>query len=224
MAAQIAARGLRKSYLAGTVPVDALRGVDFEVQPGELVAVCGPSGSGKSTLLHVLAGFDRPDQGEVVIEGEKLDWNDERRRARLLSTRIGFVFQSFNLVPVLSAVENVELPLWPTSLPPAERRGRALGMLERVGLAARKDHRPGELSGGQQQRVAVARALVGQPVVVFADEPTANLDSHTAEELMGLMKELNQGLGTTFVFSTHDERAMGFASRIVRMQDGAVIG
>lgn len=218
----IRAHGLRKTYRSGSTRVEAVRGVSLEVARGEFVALCGPSGSGKSTLLNLLAGLDRPDDGVIEIAGEPVDFADERRRAALLGRRIGFVFQSFNLMPVLSALENVELPLWSRPITARKRRAMALAMLERVGLAERAHHRPLDLSGGQQQRVAVARALVGEPEVVFADEPTANLDGATAEALLALMADLNRRLGTSFVFSTHDARVMRFASRRIALSDGEV--
>jgi putative ABC transport system ATP-binding protein len=213
---------LKKEYRHGAIGVPALRGVSLRVTAGELIGICGPSGSGKSTLLHVLAGLDRPDSGRIEIDGAPINVADESKRATLLGTEIGFVFQSFNLVPVLSARENVELPLWPKPFPEHERRSMAETMLARVGLKDRMDHRPDALSGGQQQRVAIARALVGKPSIVFADEPTANLDSKTAEDLLQLLAELNRDLGTTFIFSTHDQKTIRFASRIVLMHDGEV--
>lgn len=215
MAAAISARGLTKTFRLGDRPVVALRDVSLEIEAGGFVALCGPSGSGKSTLLHVLAGLDAPDAGEVVFAG--------RPGCGRLGEDVGFVFQSFNLIPVLSALENVEMPLWPRRLPADARRRLATDMLDRVGLADRAHHRPAALSGGQQQRVAVARALVAGPAVVFADEPTANLDGRTAEDILALMRSLNAALGTTFVFSTHDARVMGYADRRIDLEDGAMV-
>lgn len=215
MAASIGARGLSRTFGLGDRPVAALRDVSLDIEAGGFVALCGPSGSGKSTLLHILAGLDEADAGEVLFAG--------RPGTGRLGEDIGFVFQSFNLIPVLSALENVEMPLWPRRLPAGERRRLAAGMLDRVGLGERAHHRPAALSGGQQQRVAVARALVGGPAVVFADEPTANLDGRTAEDIMALMRSLNAALGTTFVFSTHDARVMGHADRRIDLEDGAIV-
>lgn len=215
MAASIGARGLTRTFRVGGRPVAALRDVSLNIAAGAFVALCGPSGSGKSTLLHILAGLDTPDAGEVSFAG--------RPGCGRLGTEVGFIFQSFNLIPVLSALENVEMPLWPRRLPAIERRRLAANMLERVGLAERADHRPAALSGGQQQRVAVARALVGGPAVVFADEPTANLDGRTAEDILVPMRSLNAALGTTFIFSTHDVRVMGHADRRIDLEDGTVV-
>ncbi len=215
MAAAISARGLTRTFRLGDRPVAALRDVSLDIEAGAFIALCGPSGSGKSTLLHILAGLDAPDAGEVFFAG--------RPGCGRLGADVGFVFQSFNLIPVLSALENVEMPLWPRRLPTAERRRLATDMLDRVGLADRAHHRPAALSGGQQQRVAVARALVGGPAVVFADEPTANLDGRTAEDILALMRSLNAALGTTFVFSTHDARVMGYADRRIDLEDGVLV-
>lgn len=218
----ILASGIVRSYRLESQTVTALRGVSLEIEAGGFTALCGPSGSGKSTLLHILAGLDAPDSGAVSIAGIPIDYRDDRSRTALLRSRIAFVFQSFNLIPVLSALENVEMPLWSRTLPAATRRRMAADMLEKVGLGDRLNHRPGALSGGQQQRVAVARALVGRPTVVFADEPTANLDGETAEALLGLMRDLNADFGTTFVFSTHDPRVMTFARRRIDLIDGEI--
>ncbi len=221
--AQVEAIGIVKNYRKGGFSVPALRGIDLVINSGEIAALCGPSGSGKSTLLNIMAGFDRPDAGTMSIDGEVMDFSsEEKRRTAFNSSRIGFVFQSFNLIPVLSAQENVELPLWAGNVSAKERQSRAIDMLTRVGLADRAHHRPGSLSGGQQQRVAVARALITSPQVVFADEPTANLDGATARDLLQLMQELNQTLGTTFVIATHDERTIRFASRVLNMEDGEI--
>lgn len=212
--AVLSARGLTKSFQVGGRPLAALRDVSLDIAAGAFVALCGPSGSGKSTLLNILAGLDDPDAGTVSFAG--------RPGCGRLGEDVGFIFQSFNLVPVLSALENVELPLWPTRLPAAERRHRAVDMLERVGLGERLHHRPAALSGGQQQRVAIARALVARPRVVFADEPTANLDGHTAEGILEVMRHLNATLGTTFLYSTHDARVLRFAGRRVDLEDGVL--
>jgi putative ABC transport system ATP-binding protein len=217
------ARGVRKLYRGGETPVEALRGVDFAVARGEMVAIMGPSGCGKTTLLNCLAGIDTVDAGEIRIDGRLLGRMDDRTLTRYRARSMGFVFQAFNLLPVLSAVENVELPLLVADAPPAEARARALDVLERVGLADRAHHRPARLSGGQQQRVAVARAIVASPAIVWADEPTGNLDSRSAADLMGLLRELNQGRGQTLVVVTHAREVGEQADRIVEMRDGLIV-
>jgi putative ABC transport system ATP-binding protein len=219
----IEARGVHKTYRSGRLEVQALRGVDFGVEPGEMVAVMGPSGCGKTTLLNCLSGLDEFDSGEVRIEGADLRQMDDRRRTDYRSRRMGFIFQTFNLLPVLTAVENVELPLLVSGVRPAEARRRAVAALERVGLGERIDHRPAELSGGQRQRVSIARALVNDPAIVWADEPTGNLDSKTTADVMGLIQELNTGQQQTFVIVTHDADIGALCNRIVRMNDGQII-
>jgi len=196
-----------------------LKGVSFELRGGEVVALLGPSGSGKTTLLNLIGCLDTPSAGEIAIDGEPVTRLSPGRRADLRARKLGFVFQTFNLIPVLTAWENVEYPLL------IHRRGgdvaaRVKRALEQVGLAERARHRPAELSGGQQQRVAIARALVGEPALVLADEPTANLDSRTGHEIVELMRSLNRERGTTFVFSTHDPRIMKAADRVLAMSDG----
>jgi len=215
-----AAHGLEKRYRMGDVEIPALRGVDLEVRAGELVAIAGPSGSGKSTLLHLLGALDEPDAGTVSFDGVELASLDERERTLLRRHRIGLVFQSFNLVPVLSAVENVAFPLLIDGIGSRERRRRAAASLAAVGLGDRLEHRPDQLSGGEQQRVAIARALVHGPAAVLADEPTGNLDSTTAVEIMDLVERLNTDEGTTFLVATHDPAVMERASRWVRLHDG----
>jgi putative ABC transport system ATP-binding protein len=211
-----------KEYLLGRTLVPALRGVTLSVEPGEFMAVAGPSGSGKSTLLNLMGCLDHPTTGRVVIDGHDIAALGDDARSDLRADKIGFIFQTFNLIPVLSAVENVEFPL-------LMRRGRnnarqrALGALEQVGLGEFARHRPDELSGGQRQRVAAARALVTDPAIVLADEPTANLDSATGDAIVALMLEINRRQGTTFIFSTHDPRVMAHAQRVVRLADGKVV-
>ena len=219
----IEAHGVEKTYRSGRLEVHALRGVDFAVEPGEMVAVMGPSGCGKTTLLNCLSGLDEIDSGEVQIEGADLRRMDDRRRTDYRSRRMGFIFQTFNLLPVLTAVENVELPLLVGGVRPAEARRRSVAALERVGLGERIHHRPAELSGGQRQRVSIARALVNGPAIVWADEPTGNLDSKTTADVMGLIHELNTEQRQTFVIVTHDADIGALCNRIVRMNDGEII-
>lgn len=219
----IEAHGVHKTYRSGRLEVQALRGVDFGVEPGEMVAVMGPSGCGKTTLLNCLSGLDEFDSGEVRIEGANLRQMDDRRRTDYRSRRMGFIFQTFNLLPVLTAVENVELPLLVSGVRPAEARRRATAALERVGLGERIHHRPAELSGGQRQRVSIARALVNDPAIVWADEPTGNLDSKTTADVMGLIQQLNTEQQQTFVIVTHDADIGALCNRIVRMNDGQII-
>ena len=219
----IEAHGVHKTYRSGRLEVHALRGIDFVVEPGEIVAVMGPSGCGKTTLLNCLSGLDEFDKGEVRIEGADLRGMDDRRRTDYRSRRMGFIFQTFNLLPVLTAAENVELPLLVGGVRPAEARRRAVAALERVGLGERIEHRPAELSGGQRQRVSIARALVNKPAIVWADEPTGNLDSKTTADVMSLIRELNADQEQTFVIVTHDADIGALCNRIVRMNDGEII-
>ena len=216
-------RGLRKSYLQGTVTVHALSGVDLTIPSGQFLVIAGSSGSGKSTLLHLLGGLDRPDSGAVLFAGTDLAALTESQRTEIRRHRIGFVFQSFNLVPVLSAYENVEYGLWLDGVSKSERRRRVEDVLESVGLADRMAHRPDHLSGGQRQRVALARALVHEPIAVLADEPTASLDSRTGLEMVALLIELNETRGTTFVFATHDPAIIARSPRVVHLADGRVV-
>jgi putative ABC transport system ATP-binding protein len=214
--------GLTRRYKMGDAFVDALRGVDLTVARGEFVALMGPSGSGKSTVLNLVGGLDRPTSGQVWINGTELSASDELTLTRHRRQHVGFVFQSFNLLPRLTAEENVALPLMFGGVPESERLARARALLERVGLGARLAHRPSELSGGEQQRVAIARALVGQPALLLADEPTGNLDTATGVEIMALLKELNREQGLTLLVVTHDPEVAAFASRIVKLRDGQV--
>ena len=211
-------------YRAGEIETVALDRVDFTVQQGEFSALCGPSGSGKTTLLNLLGTLDRPTSGRVLVGGEDTSEMGEAARAKLRLRKLGFVFQSYNLVPVLSALENVEFVLLLQGVESVERRRRSLAVLADVGLAELAEKRPNEMSGGQQQRVAVARAIASQPEIVLADEPTANLDSKTAEDLLDLMQRMNRERGVTFLFSTHDPRVMARARRVVRLVDGRIAG
>jgi len=219
----IIARQVEKTYRNGPIEVHALRGVDLEVARAEMVAAMGPSGCGKTTLLNCLSGLDEHDAGRVVIDGTVLHELTERARTEFRARRMGFVFQTFNLLPVLSAVENVELPLLVIGTRPAEARRRAMDVLAQVGLAERAGHRPAELSGGERQRVAIARALVNQPAIVWADEPTGNLDSETSDEVISLMRRLNREHGQTFVIVTHNAHIGALCDRILRMKDGRVV-
>ncbi|WP_298231445.1 ABC transporter ATP-binding protein [uncultured Azohydromonas sp.] len=217
-------RGVRKSYRLGRHAVPALQGVDLDLRAGEMLALAGPSGSGKTTLLNLCGLIDVPDAGAILLRGEPVHRLDERYRTRLRRDALGFVFQQFNLVPVMTAAENVEYPLFLAGVAQAERRRRVAQALERVGLASHAGHRPDELSGGQRQRVAIARALVKRPALVIADEPTASLDSQTAEAVLELMRERSREEGVTFVFATHDERLSSRCDRVVRLRDGRVEG
>jgi len=214
---------LTKIYRQNSIEGAAIKEVSLEIAAGEFVAMVGPSGSGKSTLLNLLGGLDHPTSGRLWVGGEELDTMTGRQLAGLRLKRIGFVFQNYNLIPVLSALENVEYVMLLQGVPDEPRRKRALAVLADVGLGGLEHRRPGELSGGQQQRVAVARAIVSEPALVLADEPTANLDSATGAALMDLMRRLNEEKGTTFVFSTHDSMVMERARRLVRLKDGRVV-
>lgn len=220
----IVARRVVKTYTTGAQQVAALREIDFAVSPGELVAVMGPSGSGKTTLLNALSGLDEVDSGQIWLEGKDLARMSDDERTIYRARRMGFIFQVYNLLPVLSAVENVELPLLVTGVKSRQARDQAMVALQRVGLEARARHRPAELSGGQRQRVAVARALVNNPAIVWADEPTGALDSRTANEIIGLIQELNARDGLTGVIVTHDPAIGARTHRIVHMRDGMVEG
>jgi putative ABC transport system ATP-binding protein len=216
------ARGVVRTYRSGTREVPALRGVDLDVHPGEFVTVMGPSGNGKTTLLNCLSGLDDIDAGSVTVDGTDLFAMSDAARTRHRAARMGFVFQAFNLIPVLSAAENVELPLLITGTAPSVARERARATLERVGLGDRADHRPGELSGGEQQRVTVARALVAEPALIWADEPTGALDSRTAGAIVELLQEVH-ATGQTLVVVTHDETLGRAGQRLVQVRDGQVV-
>ena len=219
----IRAEGVVKTYETGTTRVQALRGVDFAVRRGEMVAVMGPSGCGKTTLLNCLSGLDNVDAGTIWLEGQDLARLSDRKRTDYRARRMGFVFQVYNLLPVLSAVENVELPLLVSGVRPKEARQRATDALRTVGLEAWAGHRPAELSGGQRQRVTIARSLVNEPAIVWGDEPTGALDSATATEVMALLRELNERRGLTLVLVTHDPGVGEQCDRIVRMRDGRIV-
>ena len=218
----VEATGLERRYRLGRIEVPALRGVDFRLERGESVVVAGPSGSGKSTLLNLLGCLDEPDAGRVSFEGRDLSRATAAEKTRLRRRRLGFVFQSFHLIPVLSALENVDYPLLIDGVSRPIRRERAEAALAAVGLADRLGHRPDQLSGGERQRVAIARALVHDPVLVFADEPTANLDSRTGAAVVDLLSKLNAERGVSFVLATHDPAIMERAARIVRLADGRI--
>jgi putative ABC transport system ATP-binding protein len=218
-----ATRQLVRTYHEGAGDVFALRGVDLEIPAGDFVVVAGASGSGKSTLLHLLGSLDRPDQGQVLFDGVDLATRTESERTLIRRRQIGFVFQSFNLVPVLSAYENVEYGLWLDGVSKSDRRRRVEAALVSVGLGERMRHRPDRLSGGERQRVALARALAHEPLAVLADEPTANLDSRTGGAIIELLMRLNAERGTTFVFATHDPAIIALAPRVVRLTDGQIV-
>lgn len=214
---------VKKYYQQGKVTVKALRGVDLVIRAGEFTAICGPSGSGKTTLLNMVGALDSPTHGTVVVAGGDLAELSASKRADLRLRKVGFVFQAYNLVPVLSAYENAEYTMLLQGVPAAERRERLKKVFRQVGLEGYEKRRPSELSGGQQQRVAVARAVVAKPSLVLADEPTANLDSATGSSLLDMMRELNEREGVTFVFSTHDEMVMERAKRLITLKDGQIV-
>lgn len=215
------ARGVTKTYTTGATAVTALRGVDLDVRAGDLMTVMGPSGNGKTTLLNCLSGIDSIDAGEVIIDGHDIHAMRDGARTQHRAERMGFIFQSFNLIPVLSARENVEIPLGILGMSPADSKERAQDMLNRVGLHDRADHRPQELSGGEQQRVAIARALVTEPAIVWGDEPTGNLDSETAAAIVDMLREINAN-GQTVVMVTHDRGIAGIGNRVVNVRDGLI--
>jgi putative ABC transport system ATP-binding protein len=221
--AAVRTENLWKVFEHDDIRVEAVRGVTFRVDPGEFVVLAGPSGSGKTTLLNLIGGLTRPTDGQVWVDGREIGSLPDRELAEIRLERVGFVFQAYNLLPVLTALENAEFTLLLRGVPPEERRRRVEKLFERIGIAGLEDRLPGKLSGGQQQRVAVARAVVGEPALVLADEPTANLDTATSASLIDLMAELNQELGTTFVFATHDPQLMERARRNVRLVDGAIV-
>jgi ABC-type lipoprotein export system ATPase subunit len=219
----IQAQHVKKLYRTGRLRVEALSGVNLEVEQGEMVAIMGQSGSGKTTLLNCLSGLDTIDEGDVFIRGANLRDLSDNERTAYRARHMGFIFQDFNLLPVLSAVENVELPMLVTKVPSKQARKKALAMLDLVGLSQRAWHRPAELSGGQRQRVTIARALTNDPAIVWADEPTGNLDSETASEIMDLLCHLNRENNQTFIIVTHAREVGERADRIVHMRDGHIV-
>ncbi len=219
----IEVKGVHKTYDTGAVKVEALRGIDLSIKKGEMVAIMGPSGCGKTTLLNCLSGLDDINQGEVIVDGNRINQMSERQRTHFRAQSMGFVFQSFNLLPILNVVENVELPLLLCNTSPREARQKALNALTMVRLAGQEKKRPSELSGGQQQRVAIARALVNEPAIVWGDEPTGNLDTETASDIMRILCRLNKEKGQTFVLVTHSADVGADADRIIRMRDGLIV-
>lgn len=220
--ALIEVNGLKKDYLNGKTWVKALRGVDLSIDTGEFIAIAGPSGSGKTTLLNLVSGLDTVTEGVIHLDDEEVSTMKAHALARTRLNKIGFIFQAYNLIPVLTAAENVAFTMLLQGVPLEERRKRAVEMLDRVGLGDHAHRRPAALSGGQQQRVAVARAIVTKPRLVLADEPTANLDSETGARLLDLMRELNKSEKMTFIFSTHDPMVMDYSRRLVRLRDGRI--
>jgi putative ABC transport system ATP-binding protein len=218
----LVANGVRKVYKTGAETVEALKDLSIEIKHGEFLAVMGPSGSGKTTFLNCLSGLDDIDAGSVIVEGQNLHEMSDAKRSRNRAEKMGFIFQSFNLIPVFTAAENVELPLLLSGHSSSDARRAAEATLERVGLGSRKNHRPNELSGGEQQRVTIARALAGKPSIVWADEPTGNLDSETAWTVVDLLRDLNKE-GLTLVLVTHDPAIGETASRLIQMRDGAIV-
>jgi putative ABC transport system ATP-binding protein len=214
---------INKTYKQGQVTVQALKDVSLQIDKGEFLAVAGPSGSGKTTLLNMIGGLDLIDSGSIFVDGEAFENMSQSQLANLRLHKIGFVFQAYNLIPVLSAVENVEYVMLLQGLPANERRAKAMAILDEVGLEGKFNRRPAELSGGQQQRVAVARAIVSNPSIVLADEPTANLDSKTGQGLLEMMKQMNADKQITFIFSTHDRMVMDYARRLVKLRDGRLV-
>jgi putative ABC transport system ATP-binding protein len=221
--AMVECHSVTKTYSQGKVLVNALQGVDLLIEVGSFTALAGPSGSGKTTLLNLIGGLDSLDSGTIRVDGNSIDTMSQGKLATLRLHKIGFVFQAYNLIPVLSAVENVEYVMLLQGVAPKERRDRARSILDDVDLSGKYDRRPAELSGGQQQRVAVARAIVSRPSIVLADEPTANLDSKTGNGLLEMMLELNREKGVTFIFSTHDQMVMDYARRLVQIRDGRIV-
>ena len=214
---------LCRTYLQGEQEIKALDHVNIEIEEGGFVCLSAPSGGGKTTLLNAIGGLDKPDSGEIYVGGTRIDNLSKGKLADLRLRKIGFVFQAYNLIPVLTARENVEFVMQVQGVAAEDRREKSMAILEEVGLRGLEDRRPAEMSGGQQQRVAVARAIVSHPELVLADEPTANLDSKTSSELMGLFVELNEKYGTTFVVATHDRRVMAYARRLIKMLDGRIV-
>lgn len=216
-------QNIRKDYHLGETVVHALHGIDLEIDTGEFVAIWGPSGSGKTTLLNLIGAIDEPTEGDVAIAGRNIRSLSDNQKSELRNESIGFIFQSFNLVPVLSALENVMLPIQIKGVSYSEAKKKALSRLKEVGISELAHHRPFKMSGGQQQRVAIARALVNDPSLVIADEPTANLDSETAQIIISIMRDMNENDKITFIFSTHDQRLLNQVKRLVRLEDGHIV-
>ena len=223
MATVLEGRGLWKIYQSGSNKIEALREISLTIEAGEMVAIMGPSGCGKTTLLNCLSGLDEFTAGEVLVEGISLTASDDRHRTNIRGSNLGFIFQSFNLIPVLTAVENVEMPLLLQGIPAKEARQRSLDALDLVGLKNWSTHHPMELSGGQRQRVTIARAFVHEPAVILGDEPTGNLDTRTSNEVMDLLFELNAERGTTLLVVTHDSEIAARCSRVLHMEDGLIV-
>jgi putative ABC transport system ATP-binding protein len=223
MTTLVSVKNVVKRYIRGKQKVEVLHGLDLDIAAGEFLALMGPSGSGKTTLLNLIGGLDRPDEGEIVVAGERIDKLSNRQLARWRARNVGFVFQFYNLMPMLTAERNVELPLLLTNLSRARRRANVQAVLQLVGLSDRATHKPSELSGGQQQRVAIARALVADPSLLVCDEPTGDLDRNTAEEILGLMRTLNEQQKKTIIMVTHDPKAAEYASRQVHLDKGQLM-
>ena len=216
---------VKKIYMLGQTQVDALKGISFEIEKGEFLSIAGPSGSGKSTILNLVGCIDVPTEGKVLIDETEVEHLSDKELTRYRRQKIGFIFQSFNLIPVLDVYENIEFPLLlKRDLTLRQRREIVMHFIDEVGLADRMKNKPNELSGGQRQRVAVARALVTRPLIILADEPTANLDTETGHRILTLMQEINEHEKTTFIFSTHDEHILEHARRVIRLRDGSIIG
>lgn len=219
----IETKEVTKNYLLGKTTVSALKGVTIAVEAGEFLAIAGPSGSGKTTLLNLISGIEKPTSGKVYIDNIELSGLNHNQVSEIRAQKLGFIFQNFNLLPVLTALENIEFPLlFSNNILPYQKRIAALDVLEKVGLTQFANHKPMELSGGQRQRVAIARAMVSRPALILADEPTANLDHQTGIEILNLMKKINQEQNTTFIFSTHDQKIMDMADRVVNLWDGKI--
>ena len=213
---------LEKTYSDNGVPVHALRGIDLKVSKGEFLVIAGPSGSGKTTLLNLLGALDKPSEGKIFFEGEDISEKTRKELSDFRLHKLGFVFQAYNLIPVLTAIENIEFSMMLLGIPDSERREKALSIMDELGIKDLADKKPNEMSGGQQQRVAVARAIINNPAVVLADEPTANLDSKTASVLLDLMQKMNEEKEITFIFSSHDKQVMNRAKRLLILTDGKI--
>lgn len=212
-----------KNYLLGKVVVPALKDISIAVEKGEFLAIAGPSGSGKTTLLNIIGCIEKPNSGKILIDDIDVAGRSSNELAEIRARKIGFIFQNFNLLPVLTALENIEYPLLSQKISPEKIKERTIAALEKVGLAQFGEHKPMELSGGQRQRVAIARAIAAEPAIILADEPTANLDHKTGQEILSLMKKINQEQGTTFIFATHDQKIMEMAGRLIKLWDGEVV-